>query len=151
MSIRYAHTNIITTDWKKLADFYETVFGCVPVPPIRNQKGDWLDRGTGVLRAHIQGLHLRLPGYGEGGPTLEIFQYSDVKEQPPTVPNQRGLGHLAFQVDAENLIECVALALENGATKIGELTEHFVEKVGLLRFIYIADPDGNIIELQSWS
>jgi len=148
MDIRYAHTNIITKDWKKLSEFYETVFECVPVPPIRNQKGDWLSKGTGVQNAHLQGVHLRLPGYGKDSPTLEIYQYSEVKEQVPAVPNQRGFGHIAFQVN--NLAKYLNLALKNGATKIGELSEHDVEDVGLLRFIYIADPDGNIIELQSW-
>lgn len=149
MKIRYAHTNIITKDWKKLSEFYETVFECVPVPPIRNQKGDWLSKGTGVQDAHLEGVHLRLPGHSEDGPTLEIYQYSKVKEQPPVVPNQRGFGHIAFQVN--QLIEYLNLALKNGATKIGELSEHYIENVGLLRFIYIADPDGNIIELQSWN
>lgn len=148
MNIRYAHTNIITKDWKKLAEFYETVFECVPVPPIRDQKGEWLSKGTGVPNAHLQGVHLRLPGHGKDGPTLEIYQYSEVKEHVPPVPNQRGFGHIAFQVD--KVTHYLGLALKNGATKIGELSEHDVENVGLLRFIYIADPDGNIIELQSW-
>ena len=74
MKVKYAHTNIITKDWKKLADFYELVFSCTPVPPERDQKGSWLDKGTGVLNAHLQGMHLRLPGYDDNGPTLEIYQ-----------------------------------------------------------------------------
>lgn len=149
MTIRYAHTNIITRDWKKLSEFYETVFECIPVPPIRNQKGDWLSKGTGVQNAHLQGVHLKLPGYNENAPTLEIYQYSEVKELPNVAPNQRGFGHIAFQVNDVN--KYLNLALQHGAAKIGELSEHHVENVGLLKFIYIADPDGNIIELQSWS
>ena len=35
----------------------------------------WLDSATGINGAHLRGMHLRLPGYGEHGPTLEIFQY----------------------------------------------------------------------------
>ncbi|WP_228442096.1 hypothetical protein [Chryseobacterium nematophagum] len=58
MEIKYGHTNIITKDWKKLADFYELVFNCIPVPPERNQKGSWLEKGTGVPNAHLQGMHL---------------------------------------------------------------------------------------------
>lgn len=42
------------------------------------------------------------------------------------------------------------MALKGGAVKIGELSEHYIENVGVLKFIYIADPDGNIIELQNW-
>ena len=73
--MKYVHTNIISKDWRKLADFYTTVFECVIVPPERNQSGDWLSKGTGVPNAHLRGAHLRLPGYGENGPTLEIYQY----------------------------------------------------------------------------
>jgi len=149
MNIKYGHTNIITKDWKRLADFYQLIFHCIPVPPERNQRGGWLDKGTGVLNAHIQGMHLRLPGFGDNGPTLEIYQYSTVIESEKNVPNKQGLGHIAFQVD--QIDELLELAIKNGATKIGELSEHYVENVGLLKFIYIADPDGNIIEIQNWS
>lgn len=149
MKIRYAHTNIITKDWKKLAAFYEQVFDCRPVPPQRDQAGAWLDRGTGVPQAHLQGMHLRLPGYGADGPTLEIYQYDEVISGPLPRPNSRGLGHLAFQV--EDVPAILQTALDAGAGKIGELSIHQVEGVGLLTFIYIADPDGNIIELQHWA
>ena len=149
MEIKYVHTNIVTEDWKRLVRFYEVVFGCVQVPPVRDQKGSWLDKGTGVPDAHLQGVHLRLPGYEDGGPTLEIFQFSEIVKSQKAVPNKQGFGHLAFHTDDVNKL--LEMALENGATKIGALSEHLVENVGLLKFIYIADPDGNIIELQNWS
>lgn len=149
MNIKYGHTNIITRDWKKLADFYETVFDCLPVPPQRDQKGDWLSRGTGVQDAHLQGVHLRLPGYGNEGPTLEIYQYHEVIENKKPVPNMKGLGHLAFQVS--DIADTLNRAMKHGASRIGEISTHIVEGVGLLTFIYISDPDGNIIELQNWS
>lgn len=132
-----------------LAGFYELVFNCIPVPPERDQKGDWLERATGFVNAHLQGMHLRLPGYGENGPTLEIYEYSEIINAEKALANKQGLGHIAFQVD--NITKLLDLALKNGAVKIGELSEHYVENVGLLTFIYIADPDGNIIEIQNWS
>ena len=149
MKIRYAHTNIISKDWKRLADFYTTVFDCVPVPPQRDQSGDWLERATGVADAHLQGMHLRLPGYGNDGPTLEIFQYTNIIDTDKPVANKQGFGHIAFEV--ENIIDILDLALNKGAEKVGELSEHFVAGVGHLTFIYISDPDGNIIELQNWN
>jgi len=149
MNIKYAHTNIITKDWKKLARFYEIVFNCVPVPPIRNYQGDWLDKGTGVLNAHIQGIQLRLPGDSDKGPTLEIYQYSEMINTERPIANQIGFGHIAFQV--EDIAKLLAIALKNGATKIGELSEHRFDNMGVFSFIYISDPDGNIIELLNWS
>ena len=76
MPTRYVHTNIISEDWQALARFYQEVFDCRPVPPKRDLSGDWLTRGTAVPDATFQGMHLRLPGYGDNGPTLEIYQYS---------------------------------------------------------------------------
>ena len=32
---RYVHTNLIARDWRRLAAFYESVLGCVPVHPER--------------------------------------------------------------------------------------------------------------------
>lgn len=149
MVIKYGHTNIVAKDWKKLADFYELVFNCSPVLPKLDHKGDWLDKGTGVLNAHLQGMHLRLPGYGDDGPTLEIYQYSEIINSGKNVPNKQGIGHIAFQVD--DITQLIELALKNGAQKIGELSEHFVENVRMLKYIFISDPEGNIIELQNWS
>jgi predicted enzyme related to lactoylglutathione lyase len=36
MSARYAHTNLIAMDWRRLAAFYRDVFDSVPVPPERD-------------------------------------------------------------------------------------------------------------------
>lgn len=148
MNIRYAHTNIVAKDWERLADFYTKVFDCVPKPPKRNQSGNWLDKGTGLTNAALQGVHLTLPGEGENGPTLEIYQYANIIDSEKPAPNRKGLGHLAFEMD--NVVDVLEKALEEGASKIGEISEHFVEGVGRIRFIYIYDPEYNIIELQSW-
>ncbi len=45
---RYGHTNLIARDWRALASFYESVFGCVVVPPERNFSGPDLEAGTGI-------------------------------------------------------------------------------------------------------
>ncbi len=149
MHIRYAHTNIIAQDWQLLCQFYTEVFNCIPVPPKREQSGGWLDKGTGVKNASLQGMHLRLPGYGDQGPTLEIYSYSDILANQKPLPNRKGYGHLAFEVD--QLEQCLNKALEKGAQKHGEISTTKVEGVGTISFIYISDPEGNIIELQHWS
>ena len=147
--MKYVHTNIVTKNWKRLSQFYIDVFECIPVPPIRNQSGAWLENGTGVVGAQIKGIHLRLPGYGEFGPTLEIYQYSNVKDSQPSVANRRGIGHLAFEVD--DIESLIATVKENGGKEAGSLSKTVVEGVGELAFVYLADPDGNIIEIQNWS
>ncbi|MCX7552516.1 VOC family protein [Marinicella sp. S1101] len=146
--MRYAHTNLISHDWRKLARFYIDIFACEPVPPERNQSGEWLDQGTGIKNAALQGVHLRLHGHGENGPTLEIYQYSQTLPQSPVQPNQRGIGHLAFEVD--DIIEVITAVLAGGGEKQGDLTTKTVPGLGVLSFLYVRDPEGNLIELQNW-
>jgi catechol 2,3-dioxygenase-like lactoylglutathione lyase family enzyme len=147
MPTRFTHTCLIANDWKKLSAFYQDVFGCVPVPPERDMSGDWLDRGTGVRDAHITGMHLRLPGHGDAGPTLELFQYDTMPQHPEIRPNTPGFSHIAFAVD--DVPSTARLFLEHGGSEVGELTVREVPGVGQLTFQYLADPEGNIVELQN--
>ena len=147
--MRYAHTNIIAKDWQKLALFYQEVFACLPVPPQRDLHGDWLDKLTGVENAHIQGVHLRLPGYTKEAPTLEIFSYAD--EMPVALLNDintTGIGHLAFEVeDVQATLEKI---LSCGGSTLGELVTKEYPGLGTACLVYCRDPEGNIIELQNW-
>lgn len=148
MSLRFAHTNIISTDWKKLAEFYVNVFDCAIVPPVRNLSGTFLDLGTGLKNAKLQGAHLSLPGYDKNFPTLEIYQYEKIEDQECIFPNKRGYGHIAFEV--ENVGQMLEKVLDNGGEKCGEITKKEIEGAGIITFIYVRDPKGNLIELQSW-
>jgi catechol 2,3-dioxygenase-like lactoylglutathione lyase family enzyme len=148
--LKFGHINIVAKDWKKLAKFYKDVFDCKSVPPERNLKGEWLDKGTGLREAHLMGMHLRLPGYDENGPTLEIYEYSKMKEKTnDIVVNRPGYGHIAFQVD--NVEEALMKLLENGGKKMGEVSKHYIDGAGELSFVYATDIEGNIIEIQNWN
>ena len=149
MTVRYTHTNIIAKDWRRLAQFYEEVFACVFIPPQRDQSGQWLEEGTGVKNAALEGVHLRLPGYGAEGPTLEIYAYAQMEEKPPPAANRQGLGHLAFSV--ENVPEILNKVVENGGAALGEIVTREIEGIGKIIFVYATDPEGNILEIQNWS
>jgi catechol 2,3-dioxygenase-like lactoylglutathione lyase family enzyme len=99
INARYVHTNLIAGDWKKLVRFYRDVFGCIPRGPERDLSGEWLDRVTSLSAARLGGVHLRLPGYGDTGPTLEIFSYEDMSDKQLPMPNEPGFAHVAFAVD----------------------------------------------------
>jgi lactoylglutathione lyase len=146
--IKYAHTNIITDDWKRLAEFYITVFDCKPLYPERDLKGEWLDRATAIKDANLQGIHLKLPGYDEHLPTLEIFQYNKSENGLRPMANRTGYGHIAFRVD--DVPTMLNRVLENGGSRIGEVVETEMSEMGTLSFVYARDIDGNIIELQNW-
>lgn len=146
--MRYAHANIVSRDWKKLSNFYIAVFECKIVPPIRNQSGEWLSRGTGVPNAQLEGAHLLLPGHGSNGPTLEIFQYTQMEDQEHIVPNKRGFSHIAFEVD--DIAKTLEDVRAHGGTIQGDITSKEIEGAGTISFVYARDPEGNIIELQHW-
>jgi catechol 2,3-dioxygenase-like lactoylglutathione lyase family enzyme len=147
--MRYTHTNIAAKDWRTLADFYIQVFGCLIKPPHRNLSGKWLDRATGLENAQLEGIHLVLPGYAENAPTLEIFTYTDMHSRKPLMANHTGFTHIAFEV--EDVDTTYAKAIGLGAMELGRPTEKAIEGVGVLKFVYLRDPEGNIIEIQSWT
>lgn len=146
---KYVHTNLTGKDWRKLVRFYCEVFGCVPVAPERDLRGDWLDELTSLQGAHLSGIHLLLPGFEKDGPTLEIFSYDEMVAGSKPVVNEPGFGHLAFRVDdVESALETVLAA---GGSTVGRVAGSEVRGVGKLRVVYARDPEGNILELQHWS
>lgn len=148
LKAKYTHTNINCKDWRKLADFYIKVFGCKPVPPQRDLSGEWIDKVTSIDGVHIEGIHLALPGFEEGGPTIEIFTYNKPNSVGPLNINEYGFAHIAFEVDdVEKAYECV---LKEGGSAVGEIQTRYYPRVGTLTLIYAKDPEGNIIELQKW-
>ena len=149
LQARYVHTNLIARDWQALAHFYETVFGCVRVPPERDLAGPAMEAGTGLPAAHVRGVHLRLPGFGDHGPTLEVFGYDEMAERPATAVNRPGLGHVAFSVG--NVAAAQAAVLAAGGWPVGEVVTVEVAGGGRVTWCYVTDPEGNVIELQSWT
>jgi predicted enzyme related to lactoylglutathione lyase len=146
--MRFAHTNIVAKDWRGLAQFYIDVFDCRVKPPERNLSGQWLDQAIGLQNAKLQGVHLVLPGHGENGPTLEIFTYARNAEHDLLSANSMGFSHIAFEV--QDVDQTMKIALEKGAAVLGRITEKEVENLGTLKFVYFRDPEGNIVEIQSW-
>lgn len=184
MNAAFGHVNIIARDWRRLAAFYESVFGCVSLPPERDLSGPLLDATTGVRNARIRGVHLRLPSgrpTGRGldaggqnvaaagqnvtatgrnaaaagqnvapaGPTLEIFEYTPAGPEAERAIHSRGFGHIAFVVD--DVQAALAEVLAAGGGQYGELVALPVAGAGVVTVVYATDPEGNVIELQSWS
>ena len=144
---KYSHTNLIAKDWRKLADFYRKMFGCIPVPPERDFKGNAIERGTGIKNVHLQGVHLKLPVFEKDAPTLEIFSYTPSLKKVKTAVNRPGYGHIAFLVD--NVSSAKRQVLANGGKAVGEIVTVTIATGARIKWCYVTDPEGNIIELQS--
>ncbi len=148
MKVKFSHVNLISRNWRSLADFYVAVFDCKPKPPERDLSGLWLNKLTGLNKSQIKGIHLLLPGYDSDGPTLEIFEYNqNIKNYKKNI-NVEGFGHIAFAV--ENVEEKLKLLLKHGGSTVGELIEADITGVGRISVVYARDPEGNIIEIQKW-
>jgi predicted enzyme related to lactoylglutathione lyase len=144
---RYGHTNLIAKDWRALSRFYQDLFGCIPVPPVRDFKGPDLERGTGIAGAELRGEHLRLPGHGSDGPTLEIFNYNILKEKLEAAVNRPGFGPIAVVVD--DVVAAREAVLAAGGGSIGEIVTLTNALGKKLTWVYVTDPEGNVLELQS--
>ncbi|MBU6302587.1 MAG: VOC family protein [Verrucomicrobia bacterium] len=146
--IRYAHTNLIANDWHRLVGFYTRVFDCVAVSSERDHHGALFEALTGIPGARAKGCHLRLPGHGEQGPTLEIFQYTGQEPSLPPSLVRPGFAHLAFEVPDVEAKR--AEVIREGGRDLGNLVTLDIPGAGRLTLIYMCDPEGNIVELQRW-
>jgi predicted enzyme related to lactoylglutathione lyase len=146
--VRYAHTNLVALDWRRLMQFYCEVFQCVPVSAERDNRGPQVEALTAVPGARVRGHHVRLPGHGENGPTLEIFSYEPKLDALPQVLNRPGFAHLAFEVDDVEKTRREIIA--RGGRDVGKLVTLDIANAGKLTLVYVYDPEGNILELQRW-
>lgn len=145
----FGHVNLVARDWRRLADFYGRVLGCTFVPPERDLRGPILEAGTGIPGAALHGVHLRLPGHGPNGPTLEIFQYETGPAPLPTAANRPGFGHIAFAVPDVEVARAAFLA--EGGRAVGEVVTSTNADRRRVTWTYVADPEGNVVELQAWA
>ncbi len=118
------------------------------VPPERDLSGQWLDDVTSIKGARIHGAHLRLPGYSDVAPTIEIFQYGVESEKPAGAVNRPGFGHIAFAVDDVDQARDAVIAADG--SDVGKVVSTEISGAGKVRLVYVADPEGNVIELQHW-
>ena len=91
-------------------------------------------------------MHLRLPGVGPEGPTLEIFEYSEPAADAPRVANRPGFAHIAFAVDSG--ADAREQLRSRGGAPVGEIVTVAVSSTVQVTWCYARDPEGNIVELQ---
>jgi catechol-2,3-dioxygenase len=102
-----------------------------------------------VPEAALRRVHLRLPGLGPDGPTLEIYQNSTEPDTLPPAANRPGCAHIAFAVPDVAAARDIVLA--EGGSAVGDVVTLQTADGRRVTWTYVADPEGNILELQSWS
>ena len=152
MKIRLAHVSITAKDMDRLAEFYRKALGFTDARPEKSFSGAWLEKGTGVPGASIKRVHLSLPGSGPDGTLLELIEYAgSAEDKSPPAANRTGLRHIAIETDsAEELVRLHDLVIENDGSGLGHISENHIDGLGAVTFVYMTDPEGNIIELLNW-
>jgi catechol 2,3-dioxygenase-like lactoylglutathione lyase family enzyme len=79
---------------------------------------------------------------------LEIFEYKSIFDRPTPPVNQPGYGHISFEV--EDIQATFDAVIEAGGTPLGEITD-FGTAASPFFYVYVRDPEGNVIELEQRS
>lgn len=128
----FTHVYVNTTDAQRSADFYEKVFGGVPLateprPP------------DVLVQAGARTLSIRTAGYGGQGPVLTFIERGP-SGAAPLEPQELGFAHICFEADdVPSVLRAIAA---NGGTVISRFDEPSHSPV-----IYAKDPDGNVVEV----
>lgn len=140
--VRFDQTKFLSRDPKSLASFYEGALDCVTVVPLQ-EVDQAVSKAVGVPEATVSLTILRLPGRGDRGPVLEL--YSVEGPRPSDWHYQPGQGQIAFEV--EDLESAIGKFVAAGGTSVGEVVEWTAPSGAVGRFVYLADPEGNIVDL----
>ncbi len=135
------HHGVLVAEIDRAAEFYASAFGA------RRLFGP-VELGGGPAAALMRGpvgtrFEMAMLGFGEGG--LELFAFL-----PPTVPGwvqsaeRSPLPHLALEVD--ELSAALDRVRESGGTLVAP-----TQRFGAGSMAYVADPDGNVVELVDMS
>jgi catechol 2,3-dioxygenase-like lactoylglutathione lyase family enzyme len=140
--VRFDQIKFLTNDVAGLARFYVDALDCEVV--IDTQEVDEVvSRAVGVPEARVTLSILRLPGRGDHGPVLEL--YSIEGPRPDGWGYVPGGGQIAFEV--EDLEAAIGRLISSGASLLGEVVEWTGPSGAVARFVYLNDPEGNIIDL----
>ena len=146
--MKFCHVCIACKDWKKISEFYQKVFDCVPLDPPRHMEGEWaghLIAAPELKDAVIEGEHLMVPGYDNNvSLTLEILTYKPAGKNVEFNCYDTGFVHICFEVPTiEEKNAAVEKLLANGGSMVSTFEDWRKERVA-----YCRDPEGNIAEIR---
>lgn len=114
--VRFIHVNVVVPDWHAAVDFYQQGLGATPYGRLRDYKGPYIGQLIGIPGSAVSGRHVALPGWGEGGPTFEVFTYNNTPARAPRAQDDAGI--LVTEFQARDLRTATARLLQAGAEQI---------------------------------
>jgi glyoxylase I family protein len=142
--VRFDQVKFLCSDVEGLAVFYQEALDCEVVVPALTTD-EVVSHGVGAPDATVTLSTLRLPGRGDRGPVLEL--YSVEGPVPDDWSYHPGSGQIALEVDDLEL--AIGRVIAAGGNKLGEVVEWEAPSGASARFVYMRDPEGNIIDVYS--
>ena len=135
-----SHVGICVSDWKRSLAFYHDVLGFRYVNELE-VKGEPSETLLRLKRVDLRAIYLEREGV-----RIELLHYVSPGhrgERTPRPMNQLGLTHLSLRVDD---LDALLEELRRAGVHVLEQTRIDIEEAHT-RAIFIADPDGTLIEL----
>ena len=125
--MKYLHTMVRVSDVDKSMDFYCNKLGLKEVRRMDSKQG------------RFTLIYLAAPGDEDA--QVELTYNWD----PENYGEGRNFGHIAFEVD--DLETGIGRVIAAGGSQLGEVVEWTAPSGAVARFVYLTDPEGNIIDL----
>jgi len=138
--LRVSHVGICVSDWKRSLRFYHDVLGFRYVNELE------LAGEPSSTLLQLPDVKFRAVYLEREGVRIELLHYErpePVRGPIPRPMNQLGLTHLSLRVGD---LDAVLLALAEADVRVLESTRIDVSQVNA-KAVFIADPDGTLIEL----
>jgi|WetSurMetagenome_2_1015567.scaffolds.fasta_scaffold447624_2 glyoxylase I family protein len=141
---RFRHVAVIVKNMDPMKDFYCGIFGCSVKRDFTIESSEF-QKGIGIPGASARCVHLSIPG---STVEIELFQFFSPPHAKSDLPeiNDTGLRHIALVVD--DIYSAVAeIRAKGGVVHADPVRFERPEMLNGFRFVYVKDPEGNIIEL----
>ena len=141
---RFRHVALIVKDMNTILDFYTTVFGCMIKRDFEIDSEEF-QKGIGIENGSARCVHLILPN---SDVEIELFQF--YHPVPIAVSKQQinDLGIRHFSLIIDNMDEAICeLKLKGVELHSEPIRFEKPKEIKGFCFVYIKDPEGNIIEL----
>ncbi len=134
------HINITVKNPELMLSFYHELLGFIVILDIIRE-GEELAKGVGVPGARLRNIRLAVPG---SDVQIEFIHYMNVTGKPlnPHPIQDYHIGHICFETDD---IAALFTWLTNASVRV--VSPPVTIHPGGIQFMYIYDPEGNIIEI----
>lgn len=134
------HVALHTTNFDRMRFFYEEAFGFTPVADeIR-----WSDNAEVDALMGLRGSQARTVMLSAGTCYLELFEFAAPAPRGQGALKASDYGYTHFCVDVTDIEAEMTRLMAAGMT----FTRATAGDMGVLKFVYGRDPDGNLIEIQ---